>query len=127
MDFNPYSQNGGILLLSHLTPDYRMKIWGFYFPAILHTSTKCCALRASMAMSSLWLSCWSRVSSTILAGIDEDGKGAIYSFDPVGSYAREVYRACGTGGAILQPLMDSQLIALKWKRDLQHVLPGTFL
>ncbi|KAL5965484.1 Proteasome subunit beta type-1-B [Taenia solium] len=47
--------------------------------------------------------------STILAGIDEDGKGAIYSFDPVGSYAREVYRACGTGGAILQPLMDSQI------------------
>nr|CDS20308.1 proteasome prosome macropain subunit beta [Echinococcus granulosus] len=47
--------------------------------------------------------------SAILAGIDEDGRGAIFSFDPVGSYEREVYRACGTGGAILQPFMDSQI------------------
>ncbi|KAM7535629.1 hypothetical protein Aperf_G00000094111 [Anoplocephala perfoliata] len=47
--------------------------------------------------------------STILAGIDEDGRGAVYSFDPVGSYEREVFRALGTSGAILQPFMDSQI------------------
>lgn len=47
--------------------------------------------------------------STLLAGIDEDGQGALYSYDPVGSYEREVFRACGTGGAILQPFMDSQV------------------
>ncbi|VDD84131.1 unnamed protein product [Mesocestoides corti] len=47
--------------------------------------------------------------STILAGIDENGKGAIYSYDPVGSYKREVYSACGTSGVIVQPFMDSQI------------------
>ncbi|KAM3175652.1 hypothetical protein ACTXT7_008092 [Hymenolepis weldensis] len=46
---------------------------------------------------------------TLLAGIDENGNGALYSYDPVGSYERQAYRACGTGGAILQPFMDSQI------------------
>jgi len=37
------------------------------------------------------------------------GKGCVYSFDPVGSYEREVYRAGGSAGAILQPLLDNQV------------------
>lgn len=45
----------------------------------------------------------------IIAGIDEEGKGCIYSFDPVGSYERESYRAAGSAGAILQPLLDNQI------------------
>jgi len=39
------------------------------------------------------------------------GKGCVYSFDPVGSYEREVYRAGGSAGAILQPLLDNQVIS----------------
>jgi len=38
------------------------------------------------------------------------GKGCVYSFDPVGSYEREVYRAGGSAGAILQPLLDNQVL-----------------
>jgi len=45
----------------------------------------------------------------IIGGIDEEGKGCVYSFDPVGSYEREVYRAGGSAGAILQPLLDNQI------------------
>jgi len=41
------------------------------------------------------------------------GKGCVYSFDPVGSYEREVYRAGGTAGAILQPLLDNQVGVLR--------------
>ena len=37
------------------------------------------------------------------------GKGCVYSFDPVGSYEREVYRAGGSAGSILQPLLDNQV------------------
>jgi len=37
------------------------------------------------------------------------GKGCVYSFDPVGSYEREAYRAGGSAGAILQPLLDNQV------------------
>ncbi|XP_063900661.1 proteasome subunit beta type-1-B-like [Zophobas morio] len=45
----------------------------------------------------------------ILAGLDENGKGAVYSYDPVGSYEREDYRAGGTGASLLQPFLDSEL------------------
>lgn len=45
----------------------------------------------------------------IIGGLDENGKGAVYSFDPVGSYERETYRAGGSAGAILQPLLDNQI------------------
>jgi len=45
----------------------------------------------------------------LLAGIDDNGVGCVYSFDPVGSYERESYRAAGSAGAILQPLLDNQI------------------
>ena len=37
------------------------------------------------------------------------GKGCVFSFDPVGSYERETYRAGGSAGSILQPLLDNQV------------------
>ena len=37
------------------------------------------------------------------------GKGCVYSFDPVGSYERETYRAGGSASALLQPLLDNQV------------------
>ena len=40
------------------------------------------------------------------------GKGCVYSFDPVGSYERETYRAGGSAGSILQPLLDNQVSIL---------------
>lgn len=45
----------------------------------------------------------------IVAGLDSDGKGSVYSFDPVGSYEREAYRAGGSASAMLQPLLDNQV------------------
>ena len=47
--------------------------------------------------------------NTIVAGLNNEGQGAIYSYDPVGSYEREVYRAAGSSSALLQPLLDSLL------------------
>ncbi|CAO1637085.1 unnamed protein product [Jaminaea pallidilutea] len=46
----------------------------------------------------------------ILGGIDEDGKGAVYSFDPVGSYERETCRAAGAAQSLLQPFLDNQIM-----------------
>lgn len=37
------------------------------------------------------------------------GKGCVFSFDPVGSYERETYRAGGSASAMLQPLLDNQV------------------
>jgi len=45
----------------------------------------------------------------LLAGLDEEGKGAIYSYDPVGSYEREKYRAEGSSAAMLQSFLDNQV------------------
>ncbi|KAK3087077.1 hypothetical protein FSP39_001338 [Pinctada imbricata] len=45
----------------------------------------------------------------IVAGIDDQGKGCVFSFDPVGSYERESYRAGGSASAMLQPLLDNQI------------------
>ncbi|CAN2391664.1 beta [Pristimantis euphronides] len=45
----------------------------------------------------------------IIGGLDEEGKGAVYSFDPVGSYQRDGYKAGGSASAMLQPLLDNQI------------------
>lgn len=56
----------------------------------------------------------------ILAGIDDHGKGCVYSYDPVGSYEREEFRAGGSAAALLQPLLDNQ-IGLKNQQNVQKV------
>lgn len=48
-------------------------------------------------------------TNNILGGIDAEGKGCVYSFDPVGSYEREVFRAGGSASSLLQPLLDNQI------------------
>ncbi|XP_063984319.1 proteasome subunit beta type-1 [Diachasmimorpha longicaudata] len=50
--------------------------------------------------------------SNMLAGLDENGKGCIYSYDPIGHVERSMYRASGSSGALLQPLLDN-LVGLK--------------
>ncbi|KAH8379559.1 hypothetical protein KR009_005571 [Drosophila setifemur] len=47
--------------------------------------------------------------SNILAGIDKDGKGVVYSYDPIGHCERATYRAGGTAGTLLQPVLDNQI------------------
>lgn len=47
--------------------------------------------------------------SNVLAGIDENGEGVVYSYDPVGHCERAKYRAGGSAGALLQPVLDSQI------------------
>ncbi|KAL3871918.1 hypothetical protein ACJMK2_039890 [Sinanodonta woodiana] len=56
----------------------------------------------------------------IVAGLDDEGKGCVYSFDPVGSYEREAYRAGGSASAMLQPLLDNQ-IGLKNQQGVTQV------
>merc|ERR1712165_98248 len=45
----------------------------------------------------------------IIGGLDENGKGCVYSFDPVGSYERETFRAGGSASSMLQVLLDNQV------------------
>ncbi|NWS24809.1 PSB1 protein, partial [Polioptila caerulea] len=56
----------------------------------------------------------------IIGGLDEEGKGAVYSFDPVGSYERDSFKAGGSASAMLQPLLDNQ-IGFKNMQNVEHV------
>jgi 20S proteasome subunit beta 6 len=48
-------------------------------------------------------------TNCILGGLDENGKGALYSYDPVGSYEREQCRAAGAAASLIMPFLDSQV------------------
>ena len=45
----------------------------------------------------------------ILGGLDAEGRGAVYSFDPIGSYEREGFRAGGSAASLIQPFLDNQI------------------
>ncbi|KAF2456703.1 nucleophile aminohydrolase [Lineolata rhizophorae] len=47
--------------------------------------------------------------AAILAGLDESGRGALYSYDPVGSYEREQCRAGGAAASLIMPFLDNQV------------------
>jgi len=47
--------------------------------------------------------------TAILGGLDEEGKGALYSYDPVGSYEREQCRAAGAAASLIMPFLDNQV------------------
>lgn len=48
----------------------------------------------------------------ILGGLDEEGKGAVYTYDPVGSYERESCRCAGSASSLIQPFLDNQVTGL---------------
>ena len=48
-------------------------------------------------------------TSTIIAGLDVDGKGKVYSYDPLGNCEETTFRAGGSAGALLQPVLDSRV------------------
>lgn len=48
--------------------------------------------------------------SNIIGGIDDEGKGCVYSYDSIGHFQLTKYRASGSAGALLQPLLDNQVL-----------------
>lgn len=57
--------------------------------------------------------------ANVLAGLDTEGKGCVYSYDPIGHCERSSYRAGGSAGALLQPLLDNQ-IGLKNMQNIKY-------
>jgi 20S proteasome subunit beta 6 len=44
-------------------------------------------------------------------GLDDQGVGAVYTYDAIGSYERTGYSCQGTGKDLIQPVLDNQLKA----------------
>jgi len=44
-----------------------------------------------------------------LGGLDEEGVGAVYTYDAVGSFQRTLYGSSGSGQKLLQPILDNQI------------------
>eukprot|EP01066_Platyproteum_vivax_P008514 Platyproteum_vivax@DN3581_c0_g1_i3.p1 len=45
----------------------------------------------------------------VVAGVDDEGKGATYSYDAIGSYERVPYVASGTGAELVTSVLDNQI------------------
>jgi 20S proteasome subunit beta 6 len=43
----------------------------------------------------------------MIAGLDEQGKGAVYGYDAVGSFKRDEYGAMGSGQNFVMPILDN--------------------
>jgi len=70
-------------------------------------SVKACAQRLSTILYGKRF--FPYYAHAILGGLDEDGKGALYSYDPVGSYEREQCRAAGAAASLMMPFLDNQV------------------
>lgn len=45
----------------------------------------------------------------LVAGLDKDGRGAVYGYDAIGSYERGEYISQGSGQQYLTPILDAQI------------------
>lgn len=61
--------------------------------------------------------------SNILVGLDLEGKGCVYSYDPIGHCEKATYRAGGSAGALLQPLLDNQIGLKNMLNVKDHAIP----
>jgi 20S proteasome subunit beta 6 len=58
----------------------------------------------------------------MVAGLDEEGKGAVYGYDAVGSFKRDDYGAMGSGQNYIMPILDN-IVRVVWFMPVSYTLP----
>ncbi|KAJ3404368.1 Proteasome subunit beta type-1 [Chytridiales sp. JEL 0842] len=56
-----------------------------------------------------------------LGGLDENGKGWVFSYDPVGNFEKKHWSCSGSAGHLIQPFLDSQ-VGHKHQTGVEHHL-----
>ena len=78
-----------------------------------HKSSMSCDAAARLLSNTLYMKrFFPYYTFNICAGIDEDGVGAVYTYDAVGSYERTNYSCQGSGQGLIMPVLDNQLKAV---------------
>ena len=98
---------------------YQKRFFPYYVYTILgglDTEGTDCAgggFKSSHIMTSFCCSCCCHYCCLMCSG-----KGVVYSFDPVGSYERQLCRAGGSAASLIQPFLDNQVRCFRcgiWK------------
>ncbi|VDN06521.1 unnamed protein product [Thelazia callipaeda] len=58
-------------------------------------------------------------TGAILSGIDENGKGAVFSYDPIGCIEHIAYAASGTAEPMIMPFFDCQIGLVTMSGDVE--------
>ena len=76
-----------------------------------HLSTACAYQRHDFVHAEYVYrtACIEHIRDHIILTRSLTGSGAVYSFDPVGSYEREACRAAGAAQSLVQPFLDNQV------------------
>ncbi|KAK6113372.1 Proteasome subunit family protein [Brugia pahangi] len=61
-------------------------------------------------------------TGAILAGIDENGKGAVFSYDPIGCIEHIAYTASGSAEPMIMPFFDCQIGLVTMSGDVEKPL-----
>lgn len=48
-------------------------------------------------------------TNTVVTGLDTDGKGCIFAFDPVGSMTQQLYACEGSAMPLILPILDAHV------------------
>merc|ERR1712061_801893 len=63
-----------------------------------------------------------------LAGVNENGEGAVYHYDAIGSYESVPYTTSGSGSALVMSVLDCQIAKLNQPKEeadysLENIVP----
>lgn len=61
-------------------------------------------------------------TNTVVTGLDTDGKGCIFAFDPVGSMTKQLYACEGSAMPLILPILDAYVsLPAKILQVLSHI------